>query len=77
MAQKPQGRDLQAEIYYSDRISDSQYEYRHVTLPKELVERVPKDHLMDEKEWREIGICQSTGWACTFFSSHLHRAAII
>jgi hypothetical protein len=31
-------------------------------LPKELSKLVPKDHLMSENEWRNIGVQQSRGW---------------
>jgi len=31
-------------------------------LPKELSKLVPKDHLMSEDEWRQIGVQQSRGW---------------
>lgn len=36
--------------------------HRHVVLPKELVNLVPKSHLMSETEWRSIGVQQSRGW---------------
>ncbi|PSN35519.1 Cyclin-dependent kinases regulatory subunit 1 [Blattella germanica] len=58
-------------IYYSDKYYDNEYEYRyinaiflprHVVLPKELVQLVPKSHLMSETEWRKIGVQQSEGW---------------
>lgn len=35
---------------------------RHVLLPKDLVDLVPKTHLMTETEWRSIGVQQSRGW---------------
>jgi cyclin-dependent kinase regulatory subunit CKS1 len=31
-------------------------------LPKEIAKMVPKNRLMDEKEWRSIGVQQSQGW---------------
>ncbi|KAF8228507.1 cyclin-dependent kinase regulatory subunit [Tricholoma matsutake] len=58
-------------IKYSDRYSDDDYEYRHVTVPKQLLEMVPKNffndktgtlRLLAEPEWRGIGIAQSLGW---------------
>ena len=59
-------------IHYSDRYSDDDYEYRHVILPKPLFKMLPKTffnpdnsgtlRLLDEKEWRGIGITQSLGW---------------
>ncbi|XP_027302726.3 cyclin-dependent kinases regulatory subunit 2 [Anas platyrhynchos] len=50
------------QIYYSDKYFDEQYEYRHVTLPRELLKQVPKTHLMSEEEWRSLGVQQSLGW---------------
>ena len=35
---------------------------RHVILPKDLAEFVPKTHLMTESEWRNLGVQQSPGW---------------
>ncbi|KAK9708907.1 transcription factor [Basidiobolus ranarum] len=52
----------QDQIYYSDRYSDDEYEFRHVTLPKPLVKYVPKERLMSEEEWRGLGVTQSPGW---------------
>ncbi|KAL3287177.1 hypothetical protein HHI36_001656 [Cryptolaemus montrouzieri] len=54
--------DLQRNIYYSDKYYDEEYEYRHVVLPKEMVNMIPKTHLMSEEEWRSIGVQQSKGW---------------
>ena len=59
------------EIIYSDKYYDEVFEYRylhlifcfrHVTLPKEVAEKVCKDHLMTETEWRNLGVQQSRGW---------------
>lgn len=47
--------------------SDSEYEYRHVQLPKAMLKAIPKDYhdaahgtlkLLWEDEWRAIGITQ-------------------
>ena len=47
--------------------SDSQYEYRHVQLPKAMLKAIPKDYhdpskgtlkLLWEDEWRALGITQ-------------------
>ena len=35
---------------------------RHVMLPKEIAQLVPRGRLMSEKEWRGIGVQQSPGW---------------
>lgn len=48
-------------ITYSTRYEDNEYEYRHVTLPRELLPYVPKK-LMTEQECRELGVTQSPGW---------------
>ncbi|KAF8237679.1 CKS-domain-containing protein [Tricholoma matsutake] len=62
---------IRARIKYSDRYSDDDYEYRHVILPIQLLEMVPKNffndktgtlRLLAEPEWRGIGIKQSLGW---------------
>lgn len=53
---------LSKEIYYSDKYTDDEFEYRHVMLPKELCKIFPRDHLMSETEWRSIGVQQSRGW---------------
>ncbi|BES99750.1 cyclin-dependent [Nesidiocoris tenuis] len=50
------------EITYSDKYTDGQYMYRHVILPTPIACLVPKNHLMTETEWRNIGIRMSTGW---------------
>lgn len=36
--------------------------HRHVILPKSIAKRVPKDRLLSETEWRNIGVQQSRGW---------------
>ncbi|CAH3106601.1 unnamed protein product [Porites lobata] len=51
-----------SQISYSEKYSDDKFEYRHVILPKELAELVPKTHLMTESEWRNLGVQQSPGW---------------
>jgi cyclin-dependent kinase regulatory subunit CKS1 len=49
-------------IIYSDRYADDDFEYRHVVLPKDLAEIIPKTRLLNESEWRNIGVQQSPGW---------------
>ena len=59
-------------IIYSERYSDDEYEYRHVILPKPLYRMLPKHYfnpdksgtlrILEEHEWRGIGINQSMGW---------------
>jgi len=50
------------QIQYSDKYTDSFFEYRHVTLPSGIAKLVPKTHLMSESEWRNLGVQQSPGW---------------
>uniref|UniRef100_A0A4W6G5J2 Cyclin-dependent kinases regulatory subunit n=1 Tax=Lates calcarifer TaxID=8187 RepID=A0A4W6G5J2_LATCA len=40
------------QIYYSEKYTDEEFEYRHVVLPKQLSKLVPSSHLMTEEEWR-------------------------
>ncbi|KAK2836915.1 Cyclin-dependent kinases regulatory subunit (Cell division control protein cks1) [Arthroderma sp. PD_2] len=58
-------------IHYSARYSDSEYEYRHVQLPKPMLKKIPNEYfdhakgtlkLLWEEEWRGLGITQSLGW---------------
>ncbi len=50
------------EIEYSDKYADTLYEYRHVILPKHIFRKLPRDRLLSETEWRNIGVQQSRGW---------------
>ncbi|KAJ1980325.1 Cyclin-dependent kinases regulatory subunit [Dimargaris verticillata] len=50
-----------AHIFYSERYYDDEFEYRHVTLPKQLVKYLTAE-LMSEDEWRGLGVQQSPGW---------------
>ncbi len=50
------------EAEHSEKYSDDLYEYKHVTLPKELYEKIPKGKLLSENDWRKLGIAQSRGW---------------
>jgi cyclin-dependent kinase regulatory subunit CKS1 len=67
-----------SEVEYSDKYMDSKFEYRHVTLTKEMYRRVqeittassgPGVRLLSESEWRWVGIMQSRGWE----HYHTHR----
>ena len=48
-------------INYGDKYQDDKFEYRNVTLPSELAKLVPRNHLMTETEWRNLGVQQSPG----------------
>lgn len=50
------------EVEHSDKYQDELYEYKHVCLPKNIFERIPKGKLLSESEWRKLGISQSRGW---------------
>ena len=50
------------EIEYSEKYSDDLYEYRHVLLPKDIYKKIPRNRLLNEMEWRSIGVTQSRGW---------------
>jgi len=61
------------DIEYSEKYSDDTYEYRHVIMTKSMTQEMfmtffrdgrtnlgPR--LLDEEEWRSLGVCQSLGW---------------
>ncbi|KAK9836991.1 hypothetical protein WJX81_004967 [Elliptochloris bilobata] len=50
------------QIQYSEKYYDSIYEYRHVVLPQDIAQLLPKGRLLSETEWRAIGVQQSRGW---------------
>ncbi|CAF1117955.1 unnamed protein product [Adineta ricciae] len=47
---------------YSSTYDDDTYQYRHVILDKEMVSLMPKNRLMNEMEWRALGIKQGPHW---------------
>jgi cyclin-dependent kinase regulatory subunit CKS1 len=53
--------DLRGRIVYSPVYSDDDYDFRHVTLPLDMLAFVP-DRLLSEPEWRELSITQRPGW---------------
>lgn len=38
------------------------YQYRHVIVDRSMVSLIPKNRLMDECEWRALGIKQGSHW---------------
>ncbi|KAJ2880065.1 hypothetical protein IWW38_006011, partial [Coemansia aciculifera] len=51
------------DIFYSDRYSDDEFEYRHVSMPEGLRRYLPTPpRIMKEVEWRSLGVQQSAGW---------------
>ncbi|KAF2146596.1 uncharacterized protein K452DRAFT_304545 [Aplosporella prunicola CBS 121167] len=70
-AEKDKLDEFVESIHYSARYSDSEFEYRHVQLPKQMLKAIPKEYfdgsrgtlkLLWEEEWRALGITQSLGW---------------
>jgi cyclin-dependent kinase regulatory subunit CKS1 len=53
---------LQNDVDYSDKYYADGHEYRHVTLRKEHAALVPRHRLMEEHEWRALGVTMSVGW---------------
>ncbi|CAF0820633.1 unnamed protein product [Adineta ricciae] len=47
---------------YSAIYEDDTYQYRHIILDKGMVSLIPKNRLMDECEWRALGIKQGAHW---------------
>eukprot|EP00879_Flechtneria_rotunda_P021946 GHRR01023143.1.p1 GENE.GHRR01023143.1~~GHRR01023143.1.p1 ORF type:complete len:104 (+),score=21.69 GHRR01023143.1:376-687(+) len=39
-----------------------QFLRRHVVLPPEIAQHLPKNRLLSENEWRGLGVQQSRGW---------------
>lgn len=65
--EKARLEEFRDSIGYSARYSDSDYEYRHVQLPKAMLKAIPRDYfdaqkgtlkLLWEAEWRDLGITQ-------------------
>jgi cyclin-dependent kinase regulatory subunit CKS1 len=50
------------QISYSEKSYDEHFEYRHVILPKDIARQMPKNRLLEEHEWRALGVQQSRGW---------------
>mmetsp|Transcript_62565 Transcript_62565/g.135815 ORF Transcript_62565/g.135815 Transcript_62565/m.135815 type:complete len:95 (-) Transcript_62565:189-473(-) len=54
------------EIEYSEKYADNTYEFRHVTLPKNITKEMYRitqgKRLLKEDEWRSLGVQQSRGW---------------
>lgn len=56
-------------IEYSDKYYDDYFEYRHVALTKAVMKEMVRlkgscnlERLLDETEWRGLGVQQSLGW---------------
>ncbi len=53
---------------------------RHVILPADIAKLCPKNRLLSEAEWRQIGVQQSRGWehyALHKWFPFIYRAAIL
>ncbi|VDN56101.1 unnamed protein product [Dracunculus medinensis] len=65
------------EISYSEQYEDDDYEYRHAILrtPRLLI-HVPRDRLMEENEWRSLGIIiEGHGWEHYMIHRHERNAS--
>mmetsp|Transcript_27517 Transcript_27517/g.49585 ORF Transcript_27517/g.49585 Transcript_27517/m.49585 type:complete len:107 (+) Transcript_27517:166-486(+) len=62
-------------IEYSEKHSDQFFEYRQVILPRELGQHLKDRPLLQEQEWRELGIQQSKGW--TNYDRHSYEPHIL
>jgi len=51
-----------SQIQYSEKYFDDKFEYRHVIVPPDRAKLVPLNKLMNEAEWKGLGIHQSKGW---------------
>lgn len=54
-------QDSDSKIRYSAEYESEDYIMRHVFLPKDVLERIP-DRLMDEEEWRGMGVALEGEW---------------
>lgn len=50
------------EIVYSEKYMDAEYEYRHVILTKDVYKLMPRKRVLQEAEWRRLGVKGSPGW---------------
>lgn len=50
------------QVSYSEKFFDDSFEYRQVTLTEEIYLKTPKGRLLEEVEWRSLGIKQGEGW---------------
>merc|ERR1719226_360101 len=50
------------ETDYSEKYCDDVYEYRRVTVPRDMVQVMPVGRCMTEADWRANGITMSRGW---------------
>ena len=64
---------------YSDKFFDSEYEYRFVTLPRSMTDKIievrTQGKYLSEEEARDLGIIQSKGWV--HYDYHLPEPHII
>ncbi|KAI9293145.1 CKS-domain-containing protein [Neoconidiobolus thromboides FSU 785] len=50
------------DVKYSSSYYDDHYEYRHVTLPKNIAKYLPKETYLTSSTWKHFGIQQSLNW---------------
>eukprot|EP00812_Abedinium_dasypus_P009212 NODE_2919_length_855_cov_255.543750.p2 GENE.NODE_2919_length_855_cov_255.543750~~NODE_2919_length_855_cov_255.543750.p2 ORF type:complete len:122 (-),score=39.35 NODE_2919_length_855_cov_255.543750:436-801(-) len=61
--------------YMGEKYCDDVYEYRRVTVPREMWEWLPKGRCMNESEWRFYGITMSRGWE--HYDHHLPEGHVL
>lgn len=62
MSLEDDSSSLISKISYSNRYESDDYIFRHVKIPPQLLNLVPRNRLMSEAEWRSLGVKQSIGW---------------
>lgn len=61
------------EAEHSEKYQDDLFEYKHVILTKDMYDRMPKNKLLVESQWRALGVIQSKGWVhYTIFKPEPH-----
>ncbi|KAI8053133.1 regulatory subunit of cyclin-dependent kinase [Gilbertella persicaria] len=55
--------EYSSQIVYSNYYFDDEHEYKHVVLPKNLANWLPKPpKLLEPAQWIELGVYQTSGW---------------
>jgi cyclin-dependent kinase regulatory subunit CKS1 len=61
---------------YSELYSDAKYEYRHIILPKDVIQHLPNQKdLLTPKQWAQLGVNQSPGWVN--YMTHSQSPAVL
>ena len=49
-------------VVHSKKYCDTEYEYKHVILPKSIFKKMPRNRFLSESEIKQLGVIQSKGW---------------